>query len=172
MQEKEQPIDDLQAAVCDRNVFIRITGRGSFKTAAPMKQFIAETCENEPINIVVIDLKECIGMDSTFMGVLAGLSSRLASHGQSLELINLSNKNAELLATLGVDRVLSLYSNTHGHSVPDQQTQSVQTGQASEKEMAETMLTAHEKLVQISDENLPRFESVIELLKKDVNRLN
>jgi anti-anti-sigma factor len=172
MQEKEQTADGLQAAIADQKIFIRVTGRGSFKIAAPMKQYIAEVCEHEPVQIVVIDLKQCIGMDSTFMGVLAGLSSRLTKNEQALELINLSEKNVNLLATLGVDRVLSLYSNTHGHTIPDQDTQSVQTGQASQKEMAETMLTAHEKLVQVCENNLPKFESVIDLLKKDVDRLS
>lgn len=172
MQEKEPPSDDLQAAIADRKVFIQVAGRGSFKTAAPMKQYIAEVCEDQSIEVVVIDLKQCIGMDSTFMGVLAGLSSRLTTRGQSLELINLSDKNTQLLATLGVDRVLSLYSNTHGHTVPNQDSEQVPTGQESQKQMAETMLTAHEKLVQICEDNQPKFERVIELLKKDVNRLS
>lgn len=172
MLETEQTTDDLQAAVAEEKLFIRVTGRGSFKIAAPMKQFIAETCEKSSITLVVLDLKQCIGMDSTFMGVLAGLSGRLTKSGTALELINLSEKNTNLLATLGVDRVLSFYSNAHGHNIPDQETESLPTDQASKKEMAETALRAHEKLVQISETNQPKFERVIELLKKDVNRLN
>jgi anti-sigma B factor antagonist len=172
MFETEQTIDDLQAAIAGDKLFIRVIGRGSFKIAAPMKQFITEICGREAIALVVLDLKQCIGMDSTFMGVLAGLSGRLTKKGLSLELINLSEKNTNLLATLGVDRVLSFYNNEHGHKIPDQDTESLPTDQVSRKEMAETALCAHEKLVQISKENQPRFERVIELLKKDVNRLN
>ncbi|QHI69556.1 STAS domain-containing protein [Tichowtungia aerotolerans] len=172
MLETEQPNDDLQAAITDGKLFVRVIGRGSFKIAAPMKQFIAEICEKKPIEFVVLDLKQCIGMDSTFMGVLAGLSGRLTQKGQALELINLSEKNTHLLATLGVDRVLSFYNNAHGHNIPDQDTESLPTDQASKKDLAVTALRAHEKLAQISEENKPRFERVIELLKKDVNRLN
>ena len=172
MLETEQPSDDLQAAIVGPTLFIRVTGRGSFKIAAPMKQYISEVCETDAVALVVLDLKECIGMDSTFMGVLAGLSGRLPKTGQSLELIHLSEKNTNLLATLGVDRVLTFYSNSHGHTVPEQRAHSLRTDKASQKEMAETALQAHETLVQISEENQPTFERVIELLKKDVNRLS
>lgn len=172
MQEKDALTDDLQAAIADEKLFIRVIGRGSFNTAAPMKQFIDDLCDRQPIRIVVIDLKQCIGMDSTFMGVLAGLSGRLNRAQKALELINLSEKNVNLLTTLGVDRVLSAYSNQHGHNIPDHNAASLPTDPASKKEMAETALRAHENLVQISDENQPRFERVIELLKKDVKHLN
>jgi len=172
MLEMQQNNDDLQAALADDNLFIRIIGRGSFKAAAPMKQFITQACDKHSIKIVVLDLAECIGMDSTFMGVLAGLSGRLKKTGRTLELINLSEKNTNLLATLGVDQVLALYRHSHGHEVPEPQTQSLPTDQASKKEMAETALKAHENLVEISKENKPRFKHVIELLKEDVDRLN
>jgi len=168
----EQSNDDLQAAITDHTVFVRVIGRGSFKVAAPLKQFVAKVTSQRPISTVAIDLKECIGMDSTFMGVLAGLAGRLKKTNQTLELINLSDKNAQLLKTLGVDQVLSFYRDGHGHQLAAQETESVPTDQASKKEMAETALQAHEKLVQISEENLPKFKRVIEFLKEDVDRLN
>ena len=168
----EQNNDDLRAAITDHTVLIQVTGRGSFKVAAPLKQFIAKATSQHSISTVAIDLCDCIGMDSTFMGVLAGLSGRLKKTDQTLELINLSTKNAELLKTLGVDQVLSFYKDAHGHPLQAQETESVPTDQASKKEMAETALQAHENLVQISEENLPRFKRVIDFLKEDVNRLN
>ena len=168
----EQNNDDLQAAFCDHTVLVRISGRGSFKVAAPLKQFIAKVAAERPVLTVAIDLKECIGMDSTFMGVLAGLSGRLRKNNQTLEVINLSTKNAQLLKTLGVDQVLSFYEDGHGHDLAAGTVEAVPTDQASEKEMAETALRAHEKLAEICDENQPRFKRVIELLKEDVDRLN
>ena len=168
----EQSNDDLQAAMTDHTVLIRVLGRGSFKVAAPLKQFISKISSMRTVLTVVIDLEECIGMDSTFMGVLAGLSGRLGKSNQVLELINLSSKNAQLLKTLGVDQVLSFYEDAHGHEWAAQETEALPTDQASKKEMAETALQAHEELAQITEENRPRFKRVIELLKEDVDRLN
>jgi anti-anti-sigma regulatory factor len=172
MLETEQPRDDLQAAIDGDKVFIRVTGRGSFKVSATLKQFIADISSKQPVSVVAIDLSECIGMDSTFMGVLAGLAGRLRQAGQTLELINLSEKNRNLLTTLGVDQVIDHYSHSHGHQMPDSPGESLPTEEASKKDLAETSLQAHEKLVQICDENRPRFKRVIEYLKADVDRLN
>lgn len=172
MLETEQSNDDLQAAISDNKVFIRVTGRGSFRLSATLKQFIADVAAKQPVTTVVLDLAECIGMDSTFMGVLAGLSGRLKQSGQILELINLSEKNAHLLATLGVDQIIAHYSHSHGHEMPSAVTQSLDTSDATKKDLAETALKAHEKLVELSEENRPRFKRVIEYLKADVDRLN
>lgn len=172
MLEMQQNNDDLQAAFADDILFVRVIGRGSFKVAAPMKQFIFDSCSTHSVNTIVLDLAECIGMDSTFMGVLAGLSGRLKKNNKKLELINLSKKNANLLATLGVDQVLAFYSHSHGHNVPEPETESLPMDQATKKQMAETALQAHRNLTQISEENKPRFKRVIELLKEDVDRLN
>lgn len=172
MPNTEQVNDDLYVAITDEKIFVRVTGRGSFKISATLKQFIAEVTSKQPISEVVLDLADCIGMDSTFMGVLAGLSGRLKQSGQTLELINLSEKNAQLLATLGVDQVVAHYSHSHGHQTPDQKVASLSTASATKKALAETALQAHQTLVEISEENRPRFKRVIEYLKADVDRLN
>jgi anti-anti-sigma factor len=166
----EQNDDDLQAAIDGDRVFVRVTGRGSFKVSATLKQFIAEVTAKQSVSTVVLDLAGCIGMDSTFMGVLAGLSGRLKQNRQTLELINLSEKNAQLLATLGVDQVIAHYSHSHGRQMPG--AAPLPVAGATKKELAETALQAHESLVELSEENLPRFKRVIEYLKADVDRLN
>lgn len=168
----EQSNDDLQAAIAGDKVFIRVTGRGSFKVSTTLKQFIAQVIAQQPVSTVVLDLSECVGMDSTFMGVLAGLSGRLKQSSQTLELINLSEKNANLLATLGVDQVIAHYSHSHGHEVPGQNAKPLSIAGVTKKELAETALQAHETLVELSEENRPRFKRVIEYLKADVDRLN
>jgi anti-anti-sigma factor len=168
----EQHNDDLQAAIAGDKIFIRVTGRGSFKVSATLKQFIAEITSKQAVSTVVLDLADCVGMDSTFMGVLAGLSGRLKQNGQTLELINLSDKNTQLLATLGVDQVIAHYSHSHGHELPGRLTQSLPAASATKKDLAETALQAHETLVELSEENRPRFKRVIEYLKADVDRLN
>ena len=168
----EQSNDDLQAAIAGNKVFIRVIGRGSFKVSTTLKQFIAQISSQQLVSTVVLDLSVCVGMDSTFMGVLAGLSGRLKQSGQALELINLSEKNAGLLATLGVDQVIAHYSHSHGHEMPEQEVKSLSVDGVTKKELAETALQAHQNLVDLNEENRPRFKRVIEYLKADVDRLN
>jgi len=45
----EQSNDDLQAAITDHTVFVRVIGRGSFKVAAPLKQFVAKVTSQRPV---------------------------------------------------------------------------------------------------------------------------
>jgi anti-sigma B factor antagonist len=164
--------DDLQAAIDGDTIFVRVIGRGSFKISATLKQFLMDIPVKHSVRLIVLDLAECIGMDSTFMGVLAGISGRLKENGQRLELINLSEKNAKLLGTLGVDQVIAHYSHSHGHEVPSESAETLPTEKASKKELAETALNAHKDLVKLSAENHPRFKRVIEYLEADVDRLN
>jgi len=172
MSKIEPSSDDLQAVILNDKVLIRVTGRGSFKVSATLKQFIMSVISKQSISTIALDLSDCIGMDSTFMGVLAGLSGRLKPSGQTLELINLSDKNIALLATLGVDQVIAHYSHNHGHTLPSDLAKPLSTASATKKDLAETALQAHETLSELSEENRPRFKRVIELLKADVDRLN
>ena len=170
--------DNLTAAFIDRTAVLRVEGRGSFKTSPPMKQFIQRMVESKSINHVLIDMSECCGMDSTFMGVLAGLSYHVKdTPGFSLKLINLSEKNQKLLTTLGVDRVVNYSSSATDEereliTTQGAGAQVLESDSANTREAAETTLEAHEALVDINPDNLVKFKSVIELLQNDLRSLD
>ena len=170
--------DNLTAAFIDRTAVIRVEGRGSFKTSPPMKQFIQRVIESKSANCILIEMSGCCGMDSTFMGVLAGLSFHMKdTPGFTLKLTNLSEKNQKLLTTLGVDRVVN-YSPTSTCEEqelmdgPCDETQTLAPDSADTLDAAITTLEAHETLVDINPENLVKFKSVIELLQNDVRTLD
>ena len=170
--------DNLTAAFIDRTAVIRINGRGSFKTSPPMKQFIQRVMAAKSANRILIDMSDCSGMDSTFMGVLAGLSFHMKdTPGFTLKLTNLSEKNQKLLTVLGVDRVVN-YSPTSTceeqelMASPCDETQALEPDSANTLDAAKTTLEAHKTLVNINPENLVKFKSVIELLQNDVRSLD
>lgn len=170
--------DNLTAAFIDQTAIIRVEGRGSFKTSPPMKLFIQRMIESGSTHRILIDMLHCSSMDSTFMGVLAGLSYHLRDYsGITLKLLNLSEKNQKLLMTLGVDRVVN-YSLSC-----DEEEKELLAGLCEDveplvpdgedlAEAARTALAAHETLVNINPENLIKFKSVIELLQHDVRNLD
>ena len=172
MADTEQLRDDLQAAVSDDAVYIHVTGRGSFKVSAALKQFISGFADNEQISTVVIDLADCVGMDSTFMGVLAGLAGRLKNQNKNFELINVSEKNRQLLETLGVAQVIRHFSSSAGRSVPFENAAPLPSADSTKKELAETALAAHRQLMELGEENQLRFKRVVEYLQTDVDKLN
>jgi anti-anti-sigma regulatory factor len=170
--------DNLTAAYIDTTAVIRVEGRGSFKISPPMKQFIHRVIDGHTADRILLDMSDCIGMDSTIMGILAGISCYIKSKPHiCFKLINLSEKNQKLLITLGVDRVVDYSLSTTGEeqelmSHPCEDTQTLEPDFSNKLEAAKTTLEAHETLVDINPENYAKFKSVLELLQDDVRTLN
>jgi anti-anti-sigma regulatory factor len=167
--------DNLTAAFIDDIAVLRVEGRGSFKISPPMKQFIHQVINNQSAGRIVVDMSDCTGMDSTFMGVVAGISCLIKSKPAfKFKLINLSEKNQKLLITLGVDRVVD-YSLTDDSEELKNCTicggKELISDFSDKLEAAKTTLEAHEALVEINPENYNKFKSVLEFLQDDVRSL-
>src|ERR1041384_7338252 len=123
----------------------------------------------------VFDLQDCVMMDSTFMGTMAGMALRLKELGQGrLRVIHCGARSRELLSGLGVDQIFDIRAN--GATAPECEALAQANGTAPEasaevkREQAGTMLEAHEALCQASPENLTRFKDVLEYLKHDLQQ--
>src|ERR1035438_2175954 len=101
---------------------IRIIGRANFTSSVDFKSLINEL-RQQGCSYFMLDLAECVLMDSTFLGVLAGFGLKLSAgngdHGRhGIEFLNPSARITELLDTLGV---LHLFKLTQGPlPLPDQ----------------------------------------------------
>lgn len=170
--------DNLTAAYIDNTAVIRVEGRASFKVSPPMKQFIHQVMDNHSAKRIWIDMSDCTGMDSTFMGVVAGIACLIKGNPEfSFKLINLSDKNKKLLVTLGVDRVVdySMSPTAEEQVVMNKETSGTETLEpdfANKLDSAKTTLEAHETLVDINPENFNKFKSVLEFLQDDVRKLS
>lgn len=166
--------DNLTAAEVDQKVYLCLYGRGSFRISPSLKTFIMKKIENSDLTHIYLNMNNCEGMDSTFMGVLAGLACLIKTRPHlSFQLTHLSKKNEALLITLGVNRVLDYRLDTDTEN-PDEHPQpqlelSIETDT---KVTAETSLEAHQKLVDIDAKNHLEFKSVIELLQADLDQLH
>jgi anti-anti-sigma factor len=144
--------------------FVRVLGKGSFKNARYVKCFIDKLIETG-LERFVIDLQECTHMDSTFMGTLAGISSKLrAQDSPPPTVVNISPRNLELLQNLGLDRVLKISSDPA--SIQSGGFAPAQADAPDHKEaIAEAMLDAHEALVEVDERNAQKFQDVISYLR-------
>ena len=61
---------------------------------------------------VVIDLSKTAALFSSGVGVIMRIHSLAKEHNKKLSLVNVSSKVQDGLETMGLDRVLSIYSNT------------------------------------------------------------
>ena len=147
-----------------RIVWVRVEGNGSSTNSTALRKFAKEMIHRGAREFV-LDLVNCQGMDSTFMGTLAGISFWLRELGEgSLSVVNLNERNAESLSNLGLDQLFNVrMSNTgkDGQILPILLDENRTT-------RAETMLEAHEALVKSAPENISKFKDVIQFLEEEL----
>ena len=177
MSDATQAGGNLLVAIHEHTAFVQVIGRGSFKISTRLKQFAAAALASG-CQAIVLDMAECRGMDSTFMGVLAGLAFRLKEKsGGELLMVNLSSRTRGLLATLGLDRIIRPYM--AGDTPPriacflaGGELQAVEAGTKCRRNTAETVLEAHENLADLSPENYLKFKDVLAFLREDLRKEN
>jgi anti-anti-sigma factor len=146
----------------DRIVWIRVEGNGSSTDSTALKDFAKEMIHRGAREFIV-DLRNCAVMDSTFMGTLVGISLRLREVGDGcLYVVNLNERNAESLRSLGLDRLFNVRMST---IEKDEQVLKIPL-QEDRTARAQTMLEAHEALIRAVPENLPKFKDVIQYLEE------
>lgn len=161
----------ILVGLTNKVVWIRVEGKGSFLNSPGVKDF-AKEMTNRGHREFVVDLRNCPVMDSTFMGTLAGVALRLRELGQGhLHVINLNERNHELLSNLGLDQLFAIdLCGVKSADTPDQQAMNNVPAPAPDRAaQAETMLEAHQALVEVAPENLTKFKDVLEYLKQDLH---
>ena len=143
-------------------VWIRIEGRGTFQNSPTLKEFSRKLLE-EGHRKFVVDLKNCPAMDSTFMGTLASLAIRLRDFGGGdLWVVNRNERNAELLAGLGIDALFSDKSLLSAHNGDCKEAIHHAADKAA---MREVIHEAHAACVAVDPRNADKFKDVIMHLK-------
>jgi anti-sigma B factor antagonist len=152
----------------DRTVWVRVEGKGSFLNSTGLKEF-AKEMTNRGYRDFVVDLKNCPVMDSTFMGTLTGVALRLRELGSGgVRVVNLNERNRDLLSNLGLDQLMALDGAAADETIAA--TQEVLPADASDKQVrAETMLAAHQDLVDANPANEAKFKDVLEYLRQDLH---
>ncbi len=150
---------------------MRVAGRGSFLNSGGVKDFAREMVKRG-YRQFVFDLQDCVMMDSTFMGTMAGMALRLKELGEGrVHVVRCGERSRDLLSGLGLDQIFDLHAN--GSEAPEYQLLGQDAPAAAadvkKREQAGTMLAAHEALCAADPENLPKFKDVLEYLKQDLH---
>ena len=98
----------ILVGVFDGFSWIRCEGKGSFLNSPAVKSFGDERIAAGEARVVV-DLGACTGMDSTFMGTLAGMAARLSAPGGGvLQIADPGERNRRSLEDLGLDFLMEI----------------------------------------------------------------
>ena len=166
------PPGNLSVLVCSDFACVRITGRANYVSSPDFKTLLSELT-GKGYRRFIVDLSECVLMDSTFLGVLAGFGLKLPpgdSDQQGIELLNANARVAELLENLGAARLFRMTTGSlqltgaarNGTPAPATPTR---------EEVTRTCLEAHQTLMKMSPENAARFKDVARFLAEDLKSL-
>ena len=152
---------------------IKIVGRANFASSPDFKTLLSELAQKGFAHFI-IDLGECVLMDSTFLGVLAGFGMKLNPNGapaeRGIELHNATLRVSELLENLGAVQLFKLTSGPM--QLPaDVKSCTPETINPSHEQIARTSLEAYETLMAMNPENVARFKDVAQFLAEDLKSL-
>lgn len=159
----------ILVGTANRTVWVRVEGKGSFLNSTGLKEFSKEMM-NRGYREFVIDLRNCPVMDSTFMGTLASVGLGLRNFGQGeLRLINLNERNRDLLMNLGLNQLLTIVHPAAPPPAEPAKHEALDDARADKMTEKQTMLEAHEACVEADGANAAKFKDVIDFLKQDLH---
>jgi anti-anti-sigma regulatory factor len=162
----EAPSPVFRADTSSDPVLVRVDGRATFQNSGCLREFIARMLALGKPRLV-LDFAGCEGVDSTFLGVLAGAAieiRRTAPEG-SLVIVRAGARNLELMRNLGLHRLLTLDSSGGVVGLGNFDT-ALQVRRQSEAESARLVLEAHENLVAADEANRSKFQDVLAILRE------
>ncbi|MBK1833010.1 STAS domain-containing protein [Roseibacillus ishigakijimensis] len=137
-----------------------------------LKEYVDQYLRKGGCEDVVVDLEVCSGMDSTFMGTLAGLAGRLMECGADMFIVGLSERNRDSLVDLGLDALMTLEGEDGGSKWVGKLDEirgglTPWTGKQHQAAAADEVLEAHRKLCEVDGRNHAKFDAVLEILEKE-----
>jgi anti-sigma B factor antagonist len=151
-------------------VLIRILGRASFVNSGSLREFTSEMMRLGRRKFV-IDFSASTGMDSTFLGVLAGLAIdlRRTDPKGTVVFCRLGARNLQLIRNLGLHRLATVdfggeLALANGEGTP------LVEKKLDDLENARMCMEAHENLLEADHGNESKFQDVLIYLKNRVEQ--
>ena len=153
--------------------WIRCIGKGSFMTSPHVKQF-GDSRIADGERLLVIDLGGCTGMDSTFMGCMAGLAGRISSAGGELEVAGADVRSRHSLEDLGLDCMMRINPDDAVWGGRIEEIRGLLSAPRAASALpdidsrARHVLEAHETLSRANAGNAGKFSGVVSLLREEL----
>jgi anti-anti-sigma regulatory factor len=155
-------------------VCFKVVGRANFTSSTDFKAAVHRLLQRG-FTCFVLDLTDCLLMDSTFLGVLSGLVLRFVNRRDgeppaSLELLNPNARILDLLESLGIAHLFRI-TQRPGSEMERLHPSEPIPASTNKTEVTRTCLEAHQTLMEINPNNIPKFKDVAQFLAEDLKRM-
>jgi anti-anti-sigma factor len=146
---------------------LRYTGRADYVMAPAIERFAERLFEGSGPSGLVFDLRQASMLDSTNLGLLARLASRVDQAGGRATIVSTNDDVTDVLRSMGLATMFPITSDDPVlHEVgPGEEIPIQPTGQ---RDLMLTMLEAHRVLARIDGNDSAGFRAVVESLESEL----
>jgi len=159
-----QDLAKLYVADFGGSAVVRIAGRANFASSVSFKKLVNGLIERGCVRFT-LDLTDCRLMDSTFLGVLVGVTRKLDQVAQGVALFNPSEQVKAMFDNLGI---LELFD--QAKSLGEAEVIELEMTDVDKLELIQNSLEAHHALVEVNQKNQTKFKEVTRFLEEDLKR--
>lgn len=147
----------------DDILYITASGHVRAHNCGPIKDFATKhITEKDTIKNVYLDMKDCSYMDSTFIGVVAGINKQLRKKWKkSIQIQNIKKECMDLFNAMSLSSLLIFLDESI--SFPEHEIKTNDHILISNTDIAE----AHEELIELSDDNEKKFGLLAKILREN-----
>ena len=160
----------FKIATLGNSGYVEVYGPGNMNITPVLKD-ICYAMMDEQKTMILVDLKTCDIVDSTFMGTLVGIQERMTAvwgiEGKLL-IINPSDEHLRLFDMVGISHMIHTVPDII--DVPDFALTGIPVGKVDREEKLRVIVEAHEKLIQLNDINKDKFEKFLGVIKEEMNQ--
>lgn len=152
-------------------VILKVNGRANYMNCGPVGELLNKVIA-QGSRTIVIDFAQCSGMDSTFLGIVAGaaLELRKMNPPGQMTLCRLGTRNMELIRNLGLHRLVNVASDEEISKLEQEDQSKLSELETDNAASAQMILNAHESLIEADQNNQRKFQDVISFLKNQVEQ--
>ena len=149
----------------------KIEGRLTQKSLWNANTAVQKCMDDSGVTTALLDITQCSYMDSTILGILARWAIAFGrDHESPPFLIGLEDGPLEsIFQRMNLSTLFHMVEGQAGAIKDTPMSKLLLSEQYSTKEYAEYLLTAHETLAELSDDNAKEFATVIQYLKADLS---
>lgn len=151
----------LLVAQHEGRAYVRVEGTVTFHDCPGLRSFV-DAMREEGVDQFHFLLDQCSGMDSTFLGTLAGIRLRVGQP-RAVVIRSANDKVRGILATMGLDRLVA-YAEP-AEAAEDTPLSTLPSQAVDRDELRRLMIEAHEDLGSVAPSNRARFQSVVDFLR-------